>query len=100
MVADEPHVDPGDRQPVRARPRPAPKPRPRIVQGFGDQVPLAFACKQIVPNAIKVSYGPGADPGMLVTWRGGDTWPHVLADALKPLGLHMVATGTRLEIES
>jgi hypothetical protein len=63
-------------------------------------VALSFACKQIVPTAIQVSYGRGVDAGMLVDWHGGDTWIHVLADAIKPLGLHMVATGTKLEIKS
>ncbi len=101
VLADEPHVDPGDRQPPLApRSRPAPKPNPHIVQGFGDQVPLSFACRQIVPSGTKVSYRHGADPQMLITWHGGDTWLHVLGDAIKPLGLHLVETGSRLEIRS
>jgi hypothetical protein len=49
---------------------------------------------------VKVIYGPGADPAMLVTWRGGDTWPHVLGQAIKPLGLHIVARGLHVEIEA
>jgi len=70
----------------------------KMAHGFGDKVPLGFACRQIVPPAVRVSYGPGADPQMLVTWRGGDTWNHVLRDAVKPLGLHLVMTNMAVEI--
>ena len=98
VIADEPHLDPGDRHPASARP-PLIRERPGIVLGFGDQVPLSFACRQIVPASVTVSYGPGADPRMLVTWKGGDTWPHVLSNAIKPLGLRMISSGMRLEIE-
>jgi len=70
------------------------------VQGFGEQIPLAFACRQIVPSFVKVSYGPGANPAMIVTWKGGDTWPHVLAAAIKPLGLHIQFSGSTVTIES
>jgi hypothetical protein len=71
----------------------------RIVMGFGDQVPLSFACRQIVPANIRVSYGAGADPGMLVSWTGGDTWPRVLGSAIKPLGLRMISSGAQIEIK-
>ncbi len=70
----------------------------KMAYGFGDKVPLGFACRQIVPPAISVTYGPGADPQMVVTWKGGDTWNHVLRDAVKPLGLHLVMTHMAVEI--
>ncbi len=98
VVADEPHLDPGDRQSAPV-PRSLIPVRRHIVVGFGDQVPLSFACRQIVPTNIRVSYGPGADPGMLVSWKGGDTWSHVLGSAIKPLGLRMVSSGSRLQIK-
>src|ERR1700744_3639446 len=62
VVADEPHVQPGDREAPRAPLRP----RVQLVTGFGDNVPLAFACRQIVPKGLSVAYGPGADPDMVV----------------------------------
>jgi hypothetical protein len=98
VVADTPHVDPDDRKPVAppSRPRAAP---PRVVQGFGENIPLSFARRQILPPNVKVIYGTGADPGMLVTWKGSDTWPRVLSSAIKPLGLHMVQSGVTLRIE-
>lgn len=75
-----------------------PPPRFKMAYGFGDQVPLSFACKQIVPNAVRVSYGPGASPSQLVSWKGGDTWNHVLRNAVKPLGLQLVMTHMAVEI--
>ena len=79
------------------RPQPA-KPRFKMAYGFGKGVPLAFACRQIVPNAVRITYGPGADQAALVNWKGGDTWTHVLRDAVQPLGLHLVMTTMAVEI--
>ena len=81
--------------PVRRRAAPPP-----VVQGFGEQVPLGFACRQILPPSVRVTYGAGADPGMIVSWQGGDTWPHVLAAAIEPLGLHLLRSGNIVTIES
>ena len=76
---------------------PAP-PRLKMAYGFGDQVPLSFAVRQIVPSAINVTYGRGADPNALVDWRGGQAWNRALLDAVKPLGLRLVITHTAVEI--
>jgi hypothetical protein len=51
-----------------------------------------------VPPAVKVTYGPGADPDALVDWRGGQGWNRVLFDAVKPLGLRLVMTHMAVEI--
>jgi hypothetical protein len=67
--------------------------------GFGNNVPLAFACRQIVPPAVKVTYGPGVNPDVPVTWKGGDTWNHVLRDTVTPLGLHLQMTYMAVSIE-
>jgi hypothetical protein len=64
----------------------------KMAYGFGNNIPLAFACQQIVPPAVKVTYGPGVNPAIPVTWRGGDTWNHVLRDTVKPLGLRLQMT--------
>jgi hypothetical protein len=71
-----------------------------MAYGFGDNVPLAFACRQIVPPAVKVTYGPGADPQMLVSWKGGKTWNRVLRDTVKPLRLRLVMTHMAVEIRN
>lgn len=80
---------PPQEQPRRARPAPR---RPAVpvagmAIGFGEEVPLNFAVRQIVPPGVPVRYGPGADASGLVTWRGGAPWPQVLQAAVRPLGL-------------
>ncbi len=69
-----------------------------LAQGFGDQVPLRFAVRQIVPRAVKVTYGPGADPDAAVDWQGGQGWNRVLFNAVRPLGLRLVMTHMAVEI--
>ncbi len=69
-----------------------------IAQGFGDQVPLRFAVRQIVPRGIRVTYGRGADPDAAVTWKGGQSWNWVLFNAVHPLGLRLVLTPMQVEI--
>jgi hypothetical protein len=66
--------------------------------GFGNRIPLSFAVRQIVPAAVKVTYGPGADLNALVDWKGGQGWNHVLLDAVKPLGLRLVMARMAVEI--
>lgn len=102
-IAMAPIVDPGDPGYTGKTPSQPAQDTPttvhwKIAHGFGDKVPLGFACRQIVPPAVKVTYGPGADPQMLVSWKGGDTWNHVLRDAVKPLGLRLVMTHMAVEI--
>jgi hypothetical protein len=70
----------------------------KLAYGFGKQIPLSFAVRQIVPPAVIVSYGPGADSNALVNWRGGRGWNRVLLDAVRPLGLHLVMTHMAVEI--
>lgn len=82
----------------REAPTLLPAPRFKTAWGFGDQIPLAFACRQIVPPGIRVTYGPGADPKALVSWKGGSAWSHVLSAAVRPLGLHLMITRTAIEI--
>jgi hypothetical protein len=82
-------------------PPPANHPMPsrfEMAYGFGDQIALSFAVRQIVPPTVKVTYGPGADPNALVDWKGGQTWNRVLLTAVKPLGLRLVFTHTAVEI--
>ena len=76
----------------------AASPRFKMAYGFGDQVPLSFAVRQIVPSTINVTYGRGSDPNALVDWKGGQTWNRALLDAVKPLGLRLVISDTAVEI--
>ena len=93
----DPVPDPSDppHQPKRGR---RPPRHWQMAHGFGHQIPLAFAVKQIVPPAVKVTYGPDTDPQERVDWKGGDTWNHVLRNAVQPIGLHLVMTPMAVEI--
>lgn len=95
-VAPMPPTPIAEDQP-EAPPQPT-KPRFKMAYGFGKGVPLSFACRQIVPSAVRITYGPGADRTTLVDWKGGDTWNRVLRDAVQRLGLHLVMTTMAVEI--
>lgn len=58
----------------------------RMTAGYGHQVPLSFAVRQIVPSGVRVTYGAGVDPGEAVDWQGGREWNKVLATTVGPLG--------------
>ena len=61
-----------------------------VVAGFGTQVPLAFATRQIVPSGVKTAFGEDLDPEtLLVDWTGGRPWPDVLRTMLRPVGLQV-----------
>jgi hypothetical protein len=70
----------------------------KLAYGFGKRIPLSFAVRQIVPAAVKVTYGPGADSDALVDWKGGQAWNRVLLDAVKPLGLRLIMNHMAVEI--
>lgn len=79
--------------------RPAPPvPRFRVAQGFGHQVSLRFAARQIVPPALAVRFGSGVDPATPVDWTGGQPWNRALAAAVQPLGLRVVTGATTVTI--
>ena len=72
--------------------------RPVLARGFGDDVPLAFAIRQIVPTTVKVEYGSSVDREVRVSWIGGKPWRQVLHTTLSPLGIHAAQSGDTLKI--
>ncbi len=52
------------------------------VQGFGRDIPLALALRQIVPDDYAFSFDRDVDVATSVTWTGGDAWDEVLRNAL------------------
>lgn len=81
-------ASPEPKQTARESARPTRiSPRIPIAKGFGRSVPLAFAVRQIVPQTVKVIYGPAADRNAFVDWQGGRRWTLVLRKAVRPLGL-------------
>lgn len=74
------------------------RPRYSMAHGFGNDVPLSFAAKQIVPHSIRVVYRKDVDQEALVSWKGGKPWNQVLGAALAHHRLHMVLIGRTLTI--
>lgn len=75
--------------PAPATRRPT-RPVPPTARGFGTDVPLSFAVRQIVPRWVRVDYGPGIDRDAPVSWTGGRPWGEALRAAVGPLGLRVV----------
>lgn len=63
-----------------------PKPKP-IAEGFGKDVPLESALRDILPVGMKSQLTAAVDPNSRVTWHGGRPWDVVLKDAVAPLGV-------------
>jgi hypothetical protein len=76
--------------------RPAPQP---VVAGFGDQVPLSFAVRQIVPARFQVAFGDTVNGDAPVAWKGGKPWRPTLSDAVRPLGLTVSVVGATVKIQ-
>lgn len=83
-------------------PRPLPVARPPkakpIAQGFGNDVPLNSALRQILPDGMHAQLEPAVDPNALVSWKGGRPWDVVLRAAVAPLGItvHLTNNGVLL----
>jgi hypothetical protein len=90
-IDSPPPVAPGaaERDPAKPIPLTPPQRYPDVVRGFGQQVPLSFAVRQIVPSSIHVIYANDIDGTAVVNWTGGQAWNVVLARAVAPLGLHI-----------
>jgi hypothetical protein len=73
--------------------------RQPVVAGFGDQVPLSFAVRQIVPARFQVAFGETVKSETPVDWKGGKPWRPTLSDAVRPLGLTVSVVGATVTIE-
>ena len=82
----------------------APPTHAQRIEGFGKDVPLAFAVRQIVPNDYLVRFETGIDQNVLVSWSGADEWQSVLGAVTSPRGLSfrldtqtvIIGTGARV----
>ena len=73
-------------------------PQDPALQGFGHQIPLTFAVRQIVPAHFQVAYADAVHKDAPVDWKGGDSWRETLADAVRPLGLVITVNGPKVTI--
>jgi Toxin co-regulated pilus biosynthesis protein Q len=51
-----------------------------VLQGFGTNVPLAVAVKQVLPKDYTSVIDPSLDMGKIVSWKGGKSWRDVMQD--------------------
>lgn len=68
------------------------------VEGFGKDIPLAVAMRQVVPPAYSLSFAPGLDQGKPVSWNGGRPWTDVVNDMLNNRKLHANLNGNTILI--
>lgn len=54
--------------------------------GFGQDIPLDSAARQIVPEGWSVDYGPGVDSKAAVSWKSADDWKSALQAAVARKG--------------
>lgn len=80
-----------------AAPIPAPA-ATNMAEGFGKDIPLAIALRQVVPPQYAVSYQPGVDQGKPVTWNGGRPWNEVVSDMLAGRKMYAAWNGNNLMI--
>jgi hypothetical protein len=67
-------------------------------QGFGSDLPLVMAIRQIVPPSYGFVFDDGIDLSTNVSWKGGQPWNVVLANVLTPLNLRAVISGKVVSI--
>ena len=87
-------------------PRPmAPKPvvsKPRtqndLAVGFGNDLPLATALKQVLPENYTYILDQNIGVGQKVSWNGGQPWPIVINNMIAPLGLKSQIDGKIVRI--
>ena len=71
----------------------------KMVDGFGKQVPLVIAMRQILPSDYGFAHRDGVDLGQLIDWQGGRPWPQVLSEALAPVGVKVTISGDTVLLE-
>jgi hypothetical protein len=73
-------------QPYYAMPQQTAANYPQAV-GFGNDIPLALALRQIVPANYAFAFAQSINPGIRVSWNGGKPWDQVLNEMVSPLGM-------------
>lgn len=64
-----------------------------VVYGFGEDMPLALALQQIVPEGYAYSFAKSVNPGARIDWEGDRAWNVVLDEALGKAGLKAQISG-------
>tara|TARA_R110002124_G_scaffold129483_1_gene291022 strand:- start:332383 stop:333429 length:1047 start_codon:yes stop_codon:yes gene_type:complete len=67
-----------------------PKQEYATAYGFGKDMPLALALRQIVPASYAFSFENDVNIGTRVSWQGGEPWNEVLKTALRQQNLSAI----------
>lgn len=67
------------------------------VQGFGRDIPLALALRQVVPPDFSFSFD-GLAPGAPVSWQGGRGWNEILKDVLAEADAQAALNGNTITL--
>ncbi|MEZ5902424.1 MAG: hypothetical protein R3D88_03825 [Alphaproteobacteria bacterium] len=67
--------------------------------GFGRDLPLALALSQVIPEGFTHSFAEDVDPGVAVSWEGGEPWNVVLNNMLRPQNMTAIIQGTNITIQ-
>ena len=67
-----------------------------VIEGFGSDMPLALALRQIVPAEYAFSFGRNVNAGENISWTGGKPWNEILKDALAPLNIKFEIKNKRI----
>lgn len=70
------------------------------LEGFGNDVPLSFAVKQIIPEGYLVNFDNGVNQNTRIKWRGGADWHVVLENVARTNGLAVSYMGQLIRITS
>lgn len=68
------------------------------IEGFGTDIPLALALREVVPADYAYSFGDGVNPGYRISWTGGKNWLEVVREMIAPLGLQADISGKVVSI--
>ncbi len=69
------------------------------VQGFGKDIPLVIALRQVAPPHYAYKFDANVSPGQKVSWEGGKPWPQVLSDMLSASKLQVVIVGNTITVQ-
>lgn len=89
--------------PVSPRPQPmsqssTPSNENSLAVGFGKDLPLVTALRQVVPEGYTYVMDDEIAVGKTVSWNGGQPWPAVLDDMVGGLGLKSTVDGKIVRI--
>ena len=73
-------------------------PAANVIEGFGSDMPLVLALRQVVPPQYAFSFGSGIDAGSRVSWSGGKPWNEVVGEMIAPLGYNVRVSGRKVLI--